>query len=142
MLSVLAVSYPATAAAESCAYNPATRAVTATIDPTGAATLQVTAAGEIWFGAVPAACGAATSANTDSIAIAGAAGSVESLTIDESAAFLGPGFSSESNIPEIETAVALGDAADVVVVARARPGTTRSPWAPTACRSTPTATST
>ena len=113
---MLAVSYPATAAAETCSYNPGTRAVTATIDPTEEATLSVTASGEIWFGALPAACGAATSANTDSISIAGAAGTVESLTIDESAAFLGPGFSSESNMREIETAVALGDATDVVVV--------------------------
>jgi trimeric autotransporter adhesin len=109
-------AYPATAAAESCTYDASTRALTATIDPTEGATLQVTASGELWFGAVPAACGAATTANTDSISISGSAGTTETLTIDESAGFLGPGFSSETNFPEIETAVALGDASDVIVV--------------------------
>ena len=106
----------APAAAESCSYDPGTRVVTATIDPAGSATLQVTASGEISFGAIPSACGAATGANTDSISIAGTPGTTETLTIDGSSAFLGPGFSSESNFPEIETAVALGDAADALIV--------------------------
>ncbi len=114
-LFVLA-AYPATAAAETCSYDPATRSVTATIDPAGTATLEVASTGEIRFGSAPTACGAATATTTDTISIAGHAGTTETLTIDESAAFLGPGFSSETNFPEIETAVALGDAADVVAL--------------------------
>lgn len=106
----------APAAAETCSYDAGTRAVTATIDPAGDATLQVTASGEIWFGATPSACGAATAANADSISIAGAPGTTETLTIDQSQAFLGPGFSAESNFPEIETTVALGDTADALIV--------------------------
>jgi Ca2+-binding RTX toxin-like protein len=113
---LVVAAHPATAAAESCAYDAGTRAVTAVIDPGEDATLELAASGEIRFGATPAACGAATTANTDSISIAGAAGTTESLTIDESAGFLGPGFSSETNFPEIETAVTLGDAGDVVAV--------------------------
>jgi Ca2+-binding RTX toxin-like protein len=113
---VTAAAQPATADAESCSYDGVTHAVTATIDPSGTATLRVGASGELLFGAVPALCGAATTANTDSISVAGGGGTVESLTIDESAGFLGPGFSTESNFPEIETTVALGDASDLLVV--------------------------
>lgn len=115
MLFALA-AYPATAAAESCTYDAGTRAVTATIDPTEEAILQVTSTGELWFGSVPAPCAGATTANTDSIAISGAAGTTESLTIDQTEGFLGPGFTSESNFPEIETSVALGDIDDEVDV--------------------------
>ena len=106
----------ASAAVESCSYDAGTRVVTATIAPTGEATLQVTASGELWFGSTPAACGGATTANTDSISITGAVGTTESVTIDQSAGFLGPGFSSETKFREIETNLALGDTDDVVVV--------------------------
>ena len=81
---VMAV-FPALAAAESCSYNAGTKAVTATIDPGDDATLVVVG-GALHFGATPAACGAATTTNTDSISIAGSAGTVESLTLDEWAA--------------------------------------------------------
>ena len=111
-----AAATAAPAAAEFCSYDPGTRAVTAAIDPGAGATLQVTATGELWFGSVPAPCGAATTANTNSIAVTGAAGTTEILTIDESAGFLGPGFDSETNLPEIEASVALGDAGDGLVV--------------------------
>lgn len=115
-LLVAVAAYPASAAAETCAYDAGTRAVTATIDPAEEATLQVGAGGELRFGTVPAPCGAATTANTDSIAISGTAGTTEALVIDQTDGFLGPGFTSESNAPEIETTVSLGDAGDQVVV--------------------------
>ncbi len=68
---VMAV-FPALAAAESCTYNAGTKAVTATIDPGGDATLVVVG-GALHFGATPTACGAATTTNTDSISITGTA---------------------------------------------------------------------
>jgi Ca2+-binding RTX toxin-like protein len=108
--------YPAAAAAESCTYDPATRVVTATITPGSEATLKVAPTGELLFGLAPAPCGAATTVNTNSIQVSGAAGSVETLTIDESEGFLGPGFSAEGNISEIEVAAALGDAGDELVL--------------------------
>jgi Ca2+-binding RTX toxin-like protein len=106
---------PAAAAAESCTYDGGTRVVTATISTGSAATLEVAATGELLFGAIPAPCGAATTTNTNFIQVSGAAGSVESLTIDQSDGFLGPGFSSEGNLPEIEVTAALGDASDQVI---------------------------
>jgi Ca2+-binding RTX toxin-like protein len=115
-LLVAAAAHPATATAETCAYDAGTRSVTATIDPAEEATLQVGAGGELRFGSAPSPCGAATTANTDSIAVSGAPGTTEALVIDQTAGFLGPGFTAESNLPEIETTVSLGDAADQVVV--------------------------
>ena len=111
---VMAV-FPALAAAESCSYNATTKAVTATIDPGDDATLVVVG-GALHFGATPAACGAATTTNTDSISIAGSAGTVESLTLDESGGGFGPGAATETNFPEIEMTVALGDAGDELLV--------------------------
>jgi trimeric autotransporter adhesin len=113
---VMAV-YPALAAAESCTYNPGTKAVTATIDPGDDATLVVVG-GALHLGAAPApgACGAATTTNTDSISITGSAGTVESLTLDQSGGVFGPGAATETNFREIEMSVALGDAADELLV--------------------------
>ena len=105
----------AAARAESCAYNPTTKAVTASITPGSQATLVVSA-GELRFGALPAPCGGATTTNTDSVVIAGAAGSTETLILDQRGGFFGPGAAAESNLPEIEIATSLGDAADKVVV--------------------------
>jgi Ca2+-binding RTX toxin-like protein len=93
-----------------------TRTVTAEITPGSQATLRIASTGELLFGAAPAACGAATAANTNTVQVAGAAGSVESLTLDQSEHAFGPGFSAESNLPEIEVATALGDTNDEVVV--------------------------
>ena len=104
------------AAVESCSYNPSTKAVTATITTGGSATLKVNASGQLLFGQVPVQCADATSTNTDSVSVAGSSGSNETLTLDMSEAFFGPGFSSEFNIPEIELATALGDLTDTLVV--------------------------
>lgn len=66
-----------------------------------------------WSGS---ACGAATTANTDTIAISAPAGSNESLTIDQSGGAFAPGATGEGGTSEIEITVALGDTADPVVV--------------------------
>lgn len=109
-------AYPATAAAETCAYDAGTRAVTASITAGSQATLRVGPSGELLFGLVPLACGAATTANTDSIAVSGGAATAERLTLDMQSGAFGPGFTAEFNIPEIEMALSLGSAADRVVV--------------------------
>jgi hypothetical protein len=114
--AALAVIAPATAAAETCAYNPATNAVTATITPGSQATLKIDAGGQLLFGTVPAPCAGATATNTDSVSVAGAVGTTERLTLDQSESFFGPGATAESNIPEIEVATNLGDATDVLVI--------------------------
>ena len=111
----LALAFPALAEAESCTYNPATASVSAAITPGGSAVLDV-AGGAIRFGAVPTPCGAATTTNTNSISIAGSAGANEQLTLDQRTGVFGPGAAAESNIPEIEMTLALGDATDTVVV--------------------------
>ena len=103
------------AQAESCVYDAQTRAVTATITDGSAATLTVVG-GQLWFGFTPAACGAATTTNTNSIAISGAAGSTERIVLDESGGVFGPGYTGESNIPEIEISLDLGDLSDSAVV--------------------------
>jgi Ca2+-binding RTX toxin-like protein len=104
------------AAVESCAYDPGTKRITAEITSGSQATLKVKSSGELWFGLVPAACGGATTTNTDLIVVNGAAGTVEKLTVDMSEGFIGPGFSSESNLPEIEFQVNMGDTADSFAV--------------------------
>ena len=60
------------------------------------------------------ACGAATTANTDSITVTGAAGSVERLIVDQSQGSLAPGATVETagTVSEIELSVNLGDAGD------------------------------
>lgn len=100
------------AALESCVYDSGTKRITAEITSGSEATLKVKASGELWFGLTPAACGGATKTNTDLITVNGTAGTVEKLIVDMSEGFIGPGFTSESNMPEIEFAVNLGDAAD------------------------------
>jgi Ca2+-binding RTX toxin-like protein len=114
-VAVLALALPALARAESCVYDPVARSVSASITPGGSAVLDV-AGGQIRFGALPAPCGGATTTNTDSISIAGSAGTTEQLTLDQREGFFGPGATPESNTPEIEIATALGDATDQVVV--------------------------
>ena len=97
-VGVAALALPGLARAESCAYNPLTRAVSASITPGGSAVLDV-AGGQVRFGAVPAPCGGATTTNTDSISVAGSAGATEQLTLDQRGGFLGPGARAESNPP-------------------------------------------
>lgn len=109
------LAHPGWAHAESCTYDPGTKAVTASITAGSGATLVV-ALGELRFGAVPASCGGATTTNTDSITITGGAGTTETLVLDHRGGVFGPGATAESNTPEIEIAAALGDAADRVVV--------------------------
>ncbi len=96
VLAALGFAQPAFA--ESCAYDAGTRTVTASITAGGEATLVVSG-GELWFGATPAACGAATTPNTNSITITGGAGSLEQLTLDNRGGVFGPGQAAESNIP-------------------------------------------
>ena len=105
------------AAAESCVYDPSTHAVTASITPGSAATVRVVG-GEIWFGFSPVACGGATTTNTDTISIAGQAGTAEQIVIDQSGGRFAPGFTSEgsTSLSDIEIATALGDASDSVVI--------------------------
>ncbi len=98
-----------------CTYDAARRAVTASLEANGQATLVV-AGGEIRFGAVPSACGAATTANTDSIAVTGVGGSSETVTIDQTGGAFAPGATAETGTAEIEIAVNLGDATDSVTV--------------------------
>ena len=104
---------PGAAQAESCVYDSGT--VTATITPGSAATLKVVG-GALWFGFSPTPCGAATTANTDSIVVSGAGGSIEQLVLDHTGGSFAPGQTSEFNTPEIEIGASLGDATDVVTI--------------------------
>ena len=108
VVGALALSaVPATAQVEeSCSYAPAEKAVTAVISPGGEATLQVVA-GEIWFGAVPEPCGAATTTTTDLITVVAHAGSSERLVLDQRTGVFGPGATGEGNVPEIEIEASL-----------------------------------
>jgi len=108
VMGALALSaLPATAQVEeSCAYDPVEKEVTAFISPGGEATLRVVE-GEIWFGAVPEACGAATNTNTDLIKVAAHAGSSERLVLDQRTGVFGPGAADETNVPEIEIEASL-----------------------------------
>jgi Ca2+-binding RTX toxin-like protein len=116
VVSVAVSVGPAGAAVESCSYDAGTKRITASIADGSQATLKVKASGALWFGLVPSACGGATTTNTDFVTVNGHAGTVEKLTVDMSEGFIGPGYSSESNLPEIEFAVNLGDTADSFAV--------------------------
>jgi Ca2+-binding RTX toxin-like protein len=100
--------------AGSCSYDAASKSVTAQMTAGSQGTLGVVA-GAIHFGA-GGACGAATTANTDSITIVAGAGSQEHVTIDQTGGAFAPGATGESNAPEIEIALNLGDATDEVVI--------------------------
>lgn len=102
--------------AGTCAYDAATKSVTMQMVAGSQGALRVGPAGEIQFGAEPSACGAATTANTNSIAIGGASGSTEQVTIDQSEGAFAPGATAETGSSEIEIALNLGDASDQVVV--------------------------
>jgi Ca2+-binding RTX toxin-like protein len=114
-VALVALALPGLARAESCTFDPVSRSVSAAITPGGTAVLD-TAGGQIRFGAVPIACGSASTTNTDSISIAGSAGTDEELTLDQRQGLFGPGPTAESNFPEIEIATSLGDATDRVIV--------------------------
>lgn len=104
---------PAAGAASSCVYDSTAKSVSAVIDPGGEAALRVSGADITFAGTV---CLGATTTNTDSISVAGNAGTTERLILDQRGGLFSPGFTPESNFPEIEIAAVLGDAADVVVV--------------------------
>jgi len=76
--------------AGACAYDAATRSVTAQMAAGTQAVLRVSGT-QIQFGPTPAACGDATTANTDTISIVIPSGSSETLTIDQSAGAFAPG---------------------------------------------------
>ena len=114
LVGALALALPALASAESCAYDPGTATVSASITPGGSAVVDVVG-GQIRFGAIPTPCGAATTTNTDTISIVGNAGTTERLTFDQRTGLLAPGASAEFNIPEIEIDTVLGDATDTIV---------------------------
>jgi Ca2+-binding RTX toxin-like protein len=85
--------------------------------PTGGEATLTVVGGSIRFGTTPVACGTATTANTDSIAVGGPAGSTERLVVDQSGGDFAPGATTETTgIAEIEMAFNLGDTADQVVV--------------------------
>ena len=115
LLAVGTTRTASAAAAQSCVYDPVAKKVTAAMLDGSTATLVVSG-GAIWFGTAPAACGAATTTNTDSISVAGNPGTIETLIVDERGGFFGPGVTAESNTPEIEIATTLGDATDKVVL--------------------------
>jgi Ca2+-binding RTX toxin-like protein len=98
----------------SCVYSAATKSVTGSLTAGATKTLTVVS-GAIWLGG--SACGAATTSNTDSIAITGPAGTVETLVLDLAGGPLGPGATAESTgTSEIEITTSLGDTTDVIVV--------------------------
>ena len=101
--------------AGACEYRAATQTVVASMPTGGTATLAVVG-GEIRFGATPVACGVATTTNTDAVEVLGVTGAAEHLTLDQSAGLLAPGATGESNSPEIELSLKLGDAADELIV--------------------------
>jgi Ca2+-binding RTX toxin-like protein len=101
--------------AGSCAYDAPTRSVTAQMVAGAQAVLRVSGT-QIHFGATPAACGDATTANTDTISIVAPSGTSETVTIDQSSGAFAPGATAESGLAEIEITLNLGDASDSVVV--------------------------
>jgi Ca2+-binding RTX toxin-like protein len=106
---------PPPPSATGCTYDAGTKTATATIAAGGTATLVV-AGVELRFGTTPTACGGATTTNTDAIVVNGAAGSVETVTLDQSGGRFGPGATAETGTSEIEITLLLQDASDVLVV--------------------------
>jgi Ca2+-binding RTX toxin-like protein len=110
---VTSVATAADAAASSCVYDAGAKSMSVGMDTGGVTTLSVSA-GSLLVDGSP--CLGATTTNTDSIAIAGHAGSTERLVLDHLGGVFGPGTLYESNIPEIEMTANLGDASDRIVV--------------------------
>jgi len=114
--ALLGAAGQASAAVESCVHDPVTKTVTASISTGSEATLKVAANGQLLFGLVPAPCGDATTTNTDLVTVTGTAGADDTFVLDQSDGFLGPGFTPEGNIPEIEVDTNLGDMTDRFVI--------------------------
>ena len=132
---------PPPPSATGCTYDAGAKTVTATLAPGESATLVV-AGVQIRFGASPAACGAATTTNTDTIVVNGSAGSVETLTIDQSGGRFAPGATAETGVSEIEISVLLARRRRRPDRARHRGPGHDLDRDRTASRSTPTATAT
>ena len=105
-------------AAESCVYDPATRTVTASITANGQATLVGDGGtpNQLRFGQVPAACGGATTTNTDTIDIPGWPGGIEKIVLDERSGVFAPSATAEFSMSEIEFDLDMGDATDRIIV--------------------------
>ena len=99
--------------AASCVYDAGAKSMAVGMDPGGVTTLSASG-GSLLVDGAP--CLGATTTNTDSISIAGHAGSNERLVLDQRTGLFSPGATPESNVPEIEMAANLGDATDTVVV--------------------------
>ena len=111
----LALAFPALAQAESCTYNPATASVSAAITPGGSAVLDVVG-GEIRFGAVADAVWRGDDDEHQLDLNRRECGNERATDARPAHRSPGPGAAAESNIPEIEMTLALGDATDTVVV--------------------------
>jgi Ca2+-binding RTX toxin-like protein len=110
---------PPPPSAGDCAYDPVAKSLTATVAAGGSATLGVSGGAIAFDNGTPQDCGGATVANVDAIKVVGNAGTIESLTVDQSGGALAPGAAVETGtgaISEIELALHLGDAGDMVAV--------------------------
>jgi hypothetical protein len=97
-----------------CVYDATAKSVTTTMSAGSTKTLSVVSGAISLDGA---ACGAATTTNTDTIAIAGNPGTIETLVVDLSGGAFAPGATAESTgTAEIEINTSLGDTTDVIVV--------------------------
>ena len=102
-----------------CAYDAAAKLLTTTVAAGGSATLGVSGGNFTFTNGTAQNCGGATVANVDTIKVVGNAGTIETLTIDQSGGAFAPGAAVETGtgaISEIELAFQLGDAADAVTV--------------------------
>lgn len=102
-----------------CAYDPAAKLLTVTVGAGGSATLGVAGGNVTFTNGTAQDCGGATVANVDAVKVVGNAGTIESLTIDQSGGAFAPGATAETGtgaLAEIEIALHLGDAGDAVTV--------------------------
>jgi Ca2+-binding RTX toxin-like protein len=102
-----------------CAYDPAAKSLTATVAAGGTATLGVSGGTITFTNGTVQDCGGATVANVDAIKVVGSAGTIETLTVDQSGGAFAPGAAVETGtgaVSEIELALHLGDAGDLVSI--------------------------
>ncbi|MGH3072851.1 MAG: calcium-binding protein [Gaiellaceae bacterium] len=102
-----------------CAFDSTAKLLTVTVAAGGTATLGVSGGTITFTNGTPQDCGGATVANVDSIKAVGNAGTIESLTIDQSGGGFAPGATVETGtgaISELELALHLGDAGDSLTV--------------------------
>jgi Ca2+-binding RTX toxin-like protein len=102
-----------------CAFDPALKLVTVTMAAGSTGTLSASGGVLAYANGSPHDCGGATTANVDSIKVVGNAGTIETLTLDQSGGAFAPGAAVETGtgaVSEIEIALQLGDAGDAVSV--------------------------